>query len=278
MEKIWSDLFTYFFFISGIECPPLRRQMVSRSKGLATWMSNAPCCSCSTIRYMYTHTPFAQLSCWKKLYACVVWLSKNIFPPSQPPQYKLDPRLARLLGVHTQTRASIMQALWLYIKNNKLQDSHEKEYINCNRYFRQVWYLLKSVFIYWLEMYSWYICNILWFLMFFLLVERQSDATVCPWHIKHVLLSNHMLNRSLAVLAWGSLRFPWNWLGCFSTLTPSLSITWLGKGCMDHYASFCVCACVMCVCVVPACWSVLSKILKKIQVFALELWFSSMRL
>lgn len=64
-------------------------------------------------------------------------------PPSfcvslQPPQYKLDPRLARLLGVHTQTRASIMQALWLYIKHNKLQDSHEKEYINCNRYFRQV--------------------------------------------------------------------------------------------------------------------------------------------
>lgn len=58
--------------------------------------------------------------------------------PLQPPQYKLDPRLARLLGVHTQTRASIMQALWLYIKHNKLQDSHEKEYINCNRYFRQV--------------------------------------------------------------------------------------------------------------------------------------------
>ncbi|KAG2460578.1 SMRD2 regulator, partial [Polypterus senegalus] len=53
-------------------------------------------------------------------------------------QYKLDPRLARLLGVHTQTRASIMQALWLYIKTNKLQDGHEKEYINCNRYFRQI--------------------------------------------------------------------------------------------------------------------------------------------
>ncbi|XP_066519966.1 SWI/SNF-related matrix-associated actin-dependent regulator of chromatin subfamily D member 2 [Hoplias malabaricus] len=56
----------------------------------------------------------------------------------QPPQYKLEPRLARLLGIHTQTRASIMQALWLYIKNNKLQDCHEKEYINCNRYFRQI--------------------------------------------------------------------------------------------------------------------------------------------
>uniref|UniRef100_A0A8C0R8K1 SWI/SNF related BAF chromatin remodeling complex subunit D2 n=1 Tax=Canis lupus dingo TaxID=286419 RepID=A0A8C0R8K1_CANLU len=56
----------------------------------------------------------------------------------QPPQYKLDPRLARLLGVHTQTRAAIMQALWLYIKHNQLQDGHEREYINCNRYFRQV--------------------------------------------------------------------------------------------------------------------------------------------
>uniref|UniRef100_A0A3B4C3F7 DM2 domain-containing protein n=2 Tax=Pygocentrus nattereri TaxID=42514 RepID=A0A3B4C3F7_PYGNA len=65
----------------------------------------------------------------------------------QPPQYKLDPRLARLLGVHTQTRASIMQALWLYIKSNKLQDCHEKEYINCNRYFRQLYSKAIKAFI-----------------------------------------------------------------------------------------------------------------------------------
>ncbi|XP_042328219.1 SWI/SNF-related matrix-associated actin-dependent regulator of chromatin subfamily D member 2 [Sceloporus undulatus] len=64
----------------------------------------------------------------------------------QPPQYKLDPRLARLLGVHTQTRASIMQALWLYIKHNKLQDSHEKEFINCNRYFRQIFNCIRMRF------------------------------------------------------------------------------------------------------------------------------------
>ncbi|XP_075032978.1 SWI/SNF-related matrix-associated actin-dependent regulator of chromatin subfamily D member 2 isoform X3 [Mixophyes fleayi] len=64
----------------------------------------------------------------------------------QPPQYKLDTRLARLLGVHTQTRANIMQALWLYIKNNKLQDSHEKEYINCNRYFRQIFNCIRMRF------------------------------------------------------------------------------------------------------------------------------------
>ena len=34
----------------------------------------------------------------------------------QPAQYKLDPRLARLLGIHTQTRPVIINALWQYIK------------------------------------------------------------------------------------------------------------------------------------------------------------------
>ncbi|XP_072105118.1 SWI/SNF-related matrix-associated actin-dependent regulator of chromatin subfamily D member 2 isoform X2 [Mobula birostris] len=63
----------------------------------------------------------------------------------QPPQYKLDVRLARLLGVHTQTRANIMQALWLYIKKNRLQDNHEKEYINCNRYFKQIHDTIESI-------------------------------------------------------------------------------------------------------------------------------------
>uniref|UniRef100_A0A8C8S9K2 SWI/SNF related, matrix associated, actin dependent regulator of chromatin, subfamily d, member 3 n=1 Tax=Pelusios castaneus TaxID=367368 RepID=A0A8C8S9K2_9SAUR len=55
-----------------------------------------------------------------------------------PPQFKLDPRLARLLGIHTQTRSAIIQALWQYIKTNKLQDSHDKEYINCDKYFQQI--------------------------------------------------------------------------------------------------------------------------------------------
>uniref|UniRef100_A0A8C4X733 SWI/SNF related BAF chromatin remodeling complex subunit D3a n=1 Tax=Erpetoichthys calabaricus TaxID=27687 RepID=A0A8C4X733_ERPCA len=56
----------------------------------------------------------------------------------QPPQFKLDPRLARLLGIHTQTRSVIIQALWQYIKTNKIQDSHDKEYINCDKYFQQI--------------------------------------------------------------------------------------------------------------------------------------------
>ncbi|XP_072901425.1 SWI/SNF-related matrix-associated actin-dependent regulator of chromatin subfamily D member 3-like isoform X1 [Hemitrygon akajei] len=56
----------------------------------------------------------------------------------QPTQFKLDPRLARLLGIHTQTRSAIVQALWQYIKTNKLQDSHDKEYISCDKYFQQI--------------------------------------------------------------------------------------------------------------------------------------------
>lgn len=58
----------------------------------------------------------------------------------QPPQFKLDPRLARLLGVHTQTRPVIINALWQYIKTHKLQDSHEREFINNDKYFQQVEY------------------------------------------------------------------------------------------------------------------------------------------
>ncbi|XP_013781507.1 brahma-associated protein of 60 kDa-like [Limulus polyphemus] len=56
----------------------------------------------------------------------------------QPLQFKLDPRLARLLGIHTQTRPVIINALWQYIKSHKLQDAHEREYINCDKYLEQI--------------------------------------------------------------------------------------------------------------------------------------------
>ena len=56
----------------------------------------------------------------------------------QPLQFKLDPRLARLLGIHTQTRPVIINALWQYIKTHKLQDPHEREYINCDKYLEQI--------------------------------------------------------------------------------------------------------------------------------------------
>ncbi|KAB7494973.1 Brahma-associated protein [Armadillidium nasatum] len=56
----------------------------------------------------------------------------------QPHQFKLDPRLARLLGVHTQTKPVIITALWQYIKTHKLQDAHEREFINCDKYLEQI--------------------------------------------------------------------------------------------------------------------------------------------
>merc|ERR1719216_322310 len=56
----------------------------------------------------------------------------------QPLQFKLDQRLARLLGVHTQTRPVIISAMWQYIKTHKLQDQHEKEYINCDPFLKQI--------------------------------------------------------------------------------------------------------------------------------------------
>ena len=39
----------------------------------------------------------------------------------QPLQFRLDSRLARLLGIHTQTRPMVISALWQYIKTHKLQ-------------------------------------------------------------------------------------------------------------------------------------------------------------
>ncbi|CAB3239354.1 unnamed protein product [Arctia plantaginis] len=56
----------------------------------------------------------------------------------QPLQFKLDQRLARLLGVHTQTRPVIVNALWQYVKTHRLQDPHEREYVVCDKYLEQI--------------------------------------------------------------------------------------------------------------------------------------------
>lgn len=39
----------------------------------------------------------------------------------QPSKFKLDTRLARLLGVHTQSKCMVISSLWQYIKTHKLQ-------------------------------------------------------------------------------------------------------------------------------------------------------------
>ena len=56
----------------------------------------------------------------------------------QPPQFKLDPRLAKLLSIHTATRPTIIQSMWQYIKAHHLQDNQEKEFINLDKYLQQI--------------------------------------------------------------------------------------------------------------------------------------------
>lgn len=56
----------------------------------------------------------------------------------QPPHYKIDPKLARLLGKSTDTRSAVINALWQYIKAKTLQDSNEREYINNDNYLAQI--------------------------------------------------------------------------------------------------------------------------------------------
>jgi len=65
----------------------------------------------------------------------------------QPIQFKLDQRLARLLGVHTQTRPVIISALWQYIKTHKLQDAHEREFVNCDPFLKQIFQTERMKFV-----------------------------------------------------------------------------------------------------------------------------------
>lgn len=64
----------------------------------------------------------------------------------QPRHYKIEKRLAKLLGKHTDTRPSIIIALWQYIKNKSLQDSNDREYINNDKYLKQIFECKKMKF------------------------------------------------------------------------------------------------------------------------------------
>ncbi|CAF1207596.1 unnamed protein product [Rotaria sp. Silwood1] len=55
-----------------------------------------------------------------------------------PPQFRLDSRLARLLSLTNGTRQTIIHAMWQYIKTNKLQDSEEREFINCDSHLQAI--------------------------------------------------------------------------------------------------------------------------------------------
>ncbi|CAF1143374.1 unnamed protein product [Adineta ricciae] len=55
-----------------------------------------------------------------------------------PPQFRLESRLARLLSLTNGTRQTIIHAVWQYIKTHKLQDSEEREFINCDSHLQAI--------------------------------------------------------------------------------------------------------------------------------------------
>ncbi|OAF71752.1 SWI/SNF complex component SNF12 [Intoshia linei] len=56
----------------------------------------------------------------------------------RPLRFKLDVILSKLLGIHTDTMANIINALWIYIKNHKLQDPVDRWYINLDCYLQRI--------------------------------------------------------------------------------------------------------------------------------------------
>lgn len=65
---------------------------------------------------------------------CTILLQLN----NTPPHFKIDPRLARLVGKQTDTRQAVIFALWQYIKCGALQDPQDREYINNDSYLQSI--------------------------------------------------------------------------------------------------------------------------------------------
>lgn len=94
----------------------------------------------------------------------------------QPMKHKLHPRLAKILGLHTETRAKVIEALWQYVKTHKLQDPHERDHINCDQYLEQVY-----------QFYTFYLSTSVFVAMFYLLQcrGRQRDIDMLKLNLIH---------------------------------------------------------------------------------------------
>ena len=54
---------------------------------------------------------------------------------SQPPQFKLSSKLAKLLGIHTTTKVDIINGIWQYIKVTDHMIDHMTYFISCDLFF-----------------------------------------------------------------------------------------------------------------------------------------------
>ncbi|CAJ0957558.1 unnamed protein product, partial [Mesorhabditis belari] len=65
----------------------------------------------------------------------------------QPMKFKLHARLAKVLGIATETRPKIIEALWQYIKTHKLQDPIDRDSINNDIFLEQIFATKKMRFM-----------------------------------------------------------------------------------------------------------------------------------
>ena len=58
---------------------------------------------------------------------------------NNPKRYRVSPQLSRVLGgIEEVTRLQVVGALWQYVKSNRLQDSDNRDLINCNQELAEV--------------------------------------------------------------------------------------------------------------------------------------------
>jgi SWI/SNF-related matrix-associated actin-dependent regulator of chromatin subfamily D len=63
-----------------------------------------------------------------------------------PEKFRVNDDLARLLGLHTDTKARLILAIWQYVKMNKLQDPTDKKVINNDAALKQIFGVDKMLF------------------------------------------------------------------------------------------------------------------------------------
>jgi SWI/SNF-related matrix-associated actin-dependent regulator of chromatin subfamily D len=73
-------------------------------------------------------------------------LKIKLYFESNPRKFKLQTDLAEILGIQEDTRVNIVGALWQYIKSNRLQESENRDIVNCNAELMELFELEKISF------------------------------------------------------------------------------------------------------------------------------------
>jgi SWI/SNF-related matrix-associated actin-dependent regulator of chromatin subfamily D len=69
----------------------------------------------------------------KKLGETPITVKLTMSLENNPKRYRVSPQLSRVLGgIEEVTRLQVVGALWQYVKSNRLQDSDNRDMINCN--------------------------------------------------------------------------------------------------------------------------------------------------